>query len=507
MTKRAFLLVVCLLTPPLAAEAARPVTFDDIMKMRRVESPAISPDGAFILYVVRQWETSSRDPQRKESRPQVWRVATADGSTRQLTFDDAGATAPAWSPDGRYISFLSARGSSADDRRAQVWLMPADGGEGWKLTDSKESVTSFTWAPDSRRIAYVSREPETTDEEARRKRGDDRRVFEDEFRLAHIWVVSVDARTTDRITEGRAFTVRGAPSWSADGLRIAFAAAPTTMVRDDRSDIYIAEIASKTTRKITSNPGPDSGPRWSPDGRSIAFVSDPNSSAPIADGTLTMAVVNARLMLYDVASGSIKSAEGFDGSVGDPEWTPDSRRTVFTAGKGVYREIFSYEIANGRFTQVTKGRIATFGGMSRDGSRVAAVFESASTPPDLFVSDPAFAAPRKLTSLNPEASEFALGETEIVRWKSSDGAEVEGVLQKPVAFAAGTRYPLLVAVHGGPAGAFIDNYRVTSGDGGQHWAGQGWAVLYPNPRGSSNYGERFLRATSPTGAEATSATS
>ena len=97
--------------------------------------------------------------------------------------------------------------------------------------------------------------------------------------------------------------------------------------------------------------------------------------------------------------------------------------------------------------------------------------------------------------MNPEASEFALGESEIVRWKSSDGVEIEGVLQKPVAFAAGTRYPLLVAVTA--PGAFLDNYRVTTGEGGQHWAGQGWAVLYPESRGSSNYGERFLRANIP----------
>src|SRR5687768_10423576 len=104
MTKRAFLLAVCMVTSPLAADAARPVSFDDIMKMRRIEAPAISPDGAHVLYVVRQWETSSRDPQRKETRSQVWRVATADGATRQLTFDEAGATAPGWSPDRRYIS-------------------------------------------------------------------------------------------------------------------------------------------------------------------------------------------------------------------------------------------------------------------------------------------------------------------------------------------------------------------------------------------------------------------
>jgi dipeptidyl aminopeptidase/acylaminoacyl peptidase len=193
----------------------------------------------------------------------------------------------------------------------------------------------------------------------------------------------------------------------------------------------------------------------------------------------------------------MKSATGFDGNVGEPEWTPDSRRIVFTAGRGAYREIFSYEVASERFTQVTRGRIAALGGISRDGSRAAAVFESASTPPDLFVSDLTFAAPRKLTSVNPEASEFALGESEIVRWTSSDGTAIEGVLQKPVGFATGTRYPLLVAVHGGPAGVFLANYRVSTGDGGQHWAGQGWAVLYPNPRGSSNYGERFMQANIP----------
>ena len=230
MTKRAFLLVVCLLTPPLAADAARPVTFDDAMKMRWSKRPRS-------LLTARSSSTScvSGNPRRvmRSERNRGSRCGASRPQTDRrgsCTFDDAGATAPAWSPDGRYLSFLSTRGSSADDRRAQVWVMRADGGEAWKLTDSKESISAYAWSPDGKRIAFVSREHETAEEEARRKRGDDRRVFEDEFRLAHIWVVSVDAKSTDRITEGRAFTVRGAPSWSADSLRIAFAAAPTTMI-------------------------------------------------------------------------------------------------------------------------------------------------------------------------------------------------------------------------------------------------------------------------------------
>src|SRR6186997_3231973 len=205
MMKKAYFVMACLLAMPRLATAARPVTFEDMLAMRRVEAPAISPDGAYVLYAVRQWETPTRDPQRKEVRSQVWRVSVADGSTRQLTFDEAGANTPAWSPDGRFISFLSARGSSGEDRRAQIWLMPADGGESRKLTDSKDAVTAYEWSPDSKRIAFVSREPETADEEARRKRGDDRRIFENEFRLSHLWVADVAAGTSDRVTEGPVF--------------------------------------------------------------------------------------------------------------------------------------------------------------------------------------------------------------------------------------------------------------------------------------------------------------
>ena len=495
MMKKACFAIACIVAMPGLAGAARPVTFEDMLAMRRVEAPAISPDGAFVLYAVRQWEAPSRDPQRKEARSQVWRVSVADGSTRQLTVDEAGANMPAWSPDGRFISFLSARGSSGDDRRAQIWLMPADGGEARKLTDSKEAVTAYEWSPDSKRIAFVSREPETADEEARRKRGDDRRVFEDEFRLSHVWVTDVAAATTERITEGRTFGVRGTPSWSPDGARLAVAAAPTTLLRDDRSDIYIVDLSSRATDKITTNAGPDTSPRWSPDGRTIAFTSETNRNPEWPDGTRSASIVNARLTLYDVASRTLKDASSpqFDLLAGDPVWTADSRRILFTTGKRVYREVFAYDVAGGRYEQVTNNQIVTLGNLSRDGSRAALLLESAAAAPEVYVSDLALTTPRRLTTINPEVSDFALGEAEVIRWKS-DGFEVEGILQKPVGYASGTRYPLLVVPHGGPTGAYLNSFRVGFGDGGQHWAGQGWAVLYPNPRGSTNYGERFMTA-------------
>jgi dipeptidyl aminopeptidase/acylaminoacyl peptidase len=126
----------------------------------------------------------------------------------------------------------------------------------------------------------------------------------------------------------------------------------------------------------------------------------------------------------------------------------------------------------------------------------AFVMESATEPADVYASDLGFGTPRKLTASNPQASEFSLGASEVITWKS-DGLDIEGVLVKPVGFTPGTKYPLLVVVHGGPAGAHLNTFRVAYGDGGQHWAGQGWAVLYPNPRGGTNYGEKFLRANIP----------
>jgi dipeptidyl aminopeptidase/acylaminoacyl peptidase len=482
-----------------SASAARPVTLDDLLQMRRVADATISPDGRFVLYTVRQWETSSRDAEKKEQRTQVWRVAVDGTGARALTMDDAGSNAPAWSPDGRFISFVSARrgGGSGDEPRPQIWIMRTDGGEATKVTDAKEGVASYAWSRDSKRIAYVSRDAESAEVEARRKSGDDRRIFEGEFRMTHLWVVDVDSQKATRVTDGGNLTVRGDVSWSPDSARLVFAAAPTPMLRDNRVDVYIATVADKSIEKITTNFGADTDPQWSPDGRTIAFATEPSTAKPGPDGLATQEPRQARLALYDVRTRTIGDASDpkFDTEPGNLMWAPDSSRVIFNGGKGTYVDVFSYEIASRRYTQLTTNRVAPLGTVAKNGA-TAFVMESATEPADVYASDLTFAAPRKVTTANPQASEFSLGTTEVMTWKN-DGLDIEGVLVKPVGFTPGTKYPLLVVVHGGPAGAHLNTYRVGYGDGGQHWAGQGWAVLYPNPRGGTNYGEKFLRANIP----------
>lgn len=481
--------------PSLAAQR-RAVTREDVLNLKAVSAPAVSPAGAQILYTVRQWAPSPRDQARLEARTQIWRVPAGGGPARQLTFGDRADTQPQWSPDGRHISFISARGEGEDEPRPQLYVMRSDGGEPWRLTEGKEGVRSYSWSPDSQRIAYVTLDPRTSDQEAAAKRRDDERVFEGDVRHAHLWSVDLLSRATARVTEGTDFTIVGDASWSPDGTRLVFSAKPTDMLRDNRSDVYVVARDTRAIERITNNPGPDTEPRWSPDGARIAFASELNPGDAIADGTRPSVIGLRRLTLYEVTNRTLTDASrpDFDLEMGTPEWTSDSRRVLFLSGARAYREVFSYDLSTREYSQLTREKTIQAFSKSKDGSVTALAMDSPTAPTELYVSDAAFGNLREVTSTNPQARELSLGQTEVISWKSPDGVEVEGVLLKPVEYRAGQRYPLLVVAHGGPAGAHVNGYRVGGLEGGQVLASQGWAVFYPNPRGSTNYGEAFLRA-------------
>lgn len=500
--------LVALIAEPTRAQP-RPVTVDDVLGLRSVGTPAVAPDGTQVVYTVRAWvPESDRDADRKVARTHIWKVAAGSGEARQITFGARGDGQPQWSPDGRWISFVSARGEARDgeDPKAQLYLLPADGGESQALTSVPEAVMAYAWSPDSTRIAFVALDPLTPEQQAARRRRDDARVAEDQFRRTHLWIVDVVSRSVTRITDGDDLAVQGAPTWAPDGRRMAFAARPTPMLRDGRTDVFVVDLVSRTPEPISTSPWNDDAPSWSPDGRTIAFRSQVRDGEEPAgqvrkalepkDGTPPAFIGHAHLMLYDVPSGRLSDAgrEDFDHDPDAPRWTPDSGALIFTAGARAYNDVFAYDVVTRRYRQLTKGRTIQMGTASADGRVYAVVSDSPTEPGEVHLADAAFASIRRLTTTNPQVAEMALGETEVVTWKAPDGREVEGVLLKPVGYTAGRRYPLLVVAHGGPSGAHLNTFRVGGLEGGQYLAGEGWAVFYPNPRGSTNYGERFLQA-------------
>lgn len=481
----------------------RPMGIADIMGIRQVGSPALSPDGHQVVFTVTAWEhpdakSDSVLGDRHERRTHLWLVSAAGGEARQLTFGERGEAAPAWSPDGQQIAFIATRGSGAS-ARPQIWLLPMAGGEARQLTRAKEGVSGFRWSPDGSRIVYLSFDSPSAAESAKRRRRDDAVVYESDFRLAHVWVVDVATGEESEVVHGD-FTVRGVPDWSPDGTRLTFGASPTPMIRDLRGSVYIATIASKELRKIADAPHSPTAalaqPIWSPDGKTIAFLRLPQSDVVLGDGIPAARLGYPHLILYDVASGKLREIHdpSFDYEMSGLSWSRDGRRLLFVAGDRAYRSVFQYDLASNSFSKI-RGELL-LGGLSfdRSGKSVAFAMGTPYAPADIYLSDAKFSRPKRLTDMNPQVRDLALGEMEVIQWTSPDGTPVEGVLLKPVGYKAGERYPLLVEAHGGPTSATLAGFKGSPGSPGQFWAGQGWAVLYPNPRGSTNYGQEFMTA-------------
>jgi len=490
------------LAAPRAGAQGRPMTLDDVMELRNVGTVALSPDGTRIVYTVSAWEhPAARDTSkgdRHDMRSHLWLVSATGGDQRQLTFGERGESAPQWSPDGSRISFVAARGTATgeDGPRPQLWILPAAGGEAWQLTTARDGVAGYTWSPDGSRIAYLTTDSLTRDTEAKLRRRDDPKTFEGDLRLTHVWVIDVATKKATKVTSGD-FTVRGAPTWSPDGTRLAILTSPTPLIRDERREAFIVTVAGGAKETVAAPAGMlvQGTPVWSPDGRTLALGAITSQWKGNADGIPPRSLTNTNLVLYDVAARTARevTSKVFDNSVGALRWTPDGRTIHFTSQDRAYSSVFAFDVSAGTVTPLTRQLMVRQPSYSTDGRTVAFAMESAASPAEVYATDATFGSPRRLTSTNPQLAGVALGEAEVVTWKSPDGWSVEGILLKPVGYKAGDKVPLLVDVHGGPTGAHMNGFRANWGNPGHYWAGRGWAVLFPNPRGSTGYGEKFMR--------------
>ena len=359
----------------------------------------------------------------------------------------------------------------------------------------KEGVTGFSWSPDGRRIAFLSIDslPKTT--KTARKRRDDAQVYEGDFRLSHVWVIDLGTKKATELVHTTQFTVRGAPDWSPDGKRIAYVTTPSTLLRDERRNAFIVDATTGAAERINSETDVQNTPVWSPDGRTLALVTLRQTHPMVPDSMPWREILDSHLVLYDVAAKTGRDASaGFDNSPGAVKWSADGKSLYFTAGDRVYSSVFRFDVASGKYSAahaeadhpwlvVRQERYA-----DGDADRHADVAgRRLLVGCDLCVAEASSRTPIR----SWQTSRWARAKSSPGRARTAQ--QVEGVLLKPVGYRAGSDIRCSSTSHGGPTGAHNTGFKANWGSPGQFWAGQGWAVLYPNPRGSTGYGEKFMR--------------
>ena len=480
----------------LAADAAPDKwTPQEMAKYRPVSDVQVSPDGKRVAFVVRE---TIMESDKSEYRAQIW-LATTDGKeSRQVTFSDQASNRPRWSPDGKWIAFLSKRG----DKYANVWLLPTGGGEAWRLTTTKSDVSQTAWSRDGKSLAFVAPEPAPEDKERRDRERDDARVVDRDERPGRLWVISVPAEpggareahqllATNMSVGGMPDGGRGgdAIDWSPDGKTIAFAHT-TRAVADawPSSDITLLDVQTGASRPFARTGASEMSPRYSPDGKWIAYktTDDPPRWAHREW---------IRVAPADGGEGR-DLPHSFDDAQDLAGWSADGQTLFFTEGKGVYDFLYAQNVRTGAITTLTEtGKVSSGVAVNAAGTWLGYVRQALTEPTEAYVSPISPFKPVRVSNVNANLPAHPYGETRVITWAGDQGEAIEGLLTLPVGYQAGRRYPLLLVVHGGPAGAYKASSIASPGPYPVAvFAAEGYAVLRANPRGSSGYGTKFRQA-------------
>jgi dipeptidyl aminopeptidase/acylaminoacyl peptidase len=474
----------------------------DLVDLKSISDPQISPDGSIIAFVV---ETIF--PETNEERQRIWLVdALGRESPRPFTAGEKKDTQPRWSPDGTKLAFVSDRSGSK-----QIWLIDVQGGEPWQLTKHAADVFEPAWSPDGKRLAFVANGPTNRLESLVLDEKDDRkrivRVREYRHRADgrgyfgtlrhHIWIVDVDSGATVQLTDGPADD--GGPTWSPDGESIAFVSdrSPERDWHWGGESIHVVNVATFQVRRLTIENGRAAHPSWSPDGRRIAYPGSTHSDEA--------SEINTRLWVVDTATGEARSiSDDLDQSVGQrpsgyltpspPVWTADGQVLLYLIGDGPSTHVWCVDVADGRRTQLTRGRFSALTIVADHGAnRAALLVADAVTPAEAWVWGDAVSderGARPVTALNRDLLDrldlTAPREVQVIR---PDGTAIDGWLLAPPGERSGPQ-PLILSVHGGPHNYFGDTFYFDH----HLYAAQGYVVLYVNPRGSGGKTEAFARA-------------
>jgi dipeptidyl aminopeptidase/acylaminoacyl peptidase len=502
--------ILTLLALPLVLHAARPMTFDDLMALRRLSDPQVSPDGRWVAFVQGQTDLSEN-----RINTDIWVVPMAGGSARQLTTSLRHDRHPRWSPDGRWLVFESNR-----DGHFQLWVLPVEGGEARRLTSISTDATGPIWSPDGRHVAFLSAvfpefsdKPFSESDRLNREKIDQQekpkssgRIFDQlpvrrwdswfDGRRQHLFVLPVTngaaAGEPRDITPGpqdatpwsTTFAAGDEFDWSPDGREIAFTAPPLPQREEAwRTDhnLWAVTIEGGRRRPLTTNPAADGCPRFSPDGRWLAYRAQARPGFE-AD--------RWQLFVLDRTTGAARSlTAAFDSSVESLAWAADSGTVVFEAEDKGTKRLWTVPTSGGEPRPITTGGVAGEPSVGRQGDVIFTLSRTIH-PAQVQRVPLAGGATTRLDSANADSlGELAMTEPESVTVRGAGGAPVQMWVIKPPGFDPAKKHPLVFWVHGGPQGVYADGWSWRWNP--QLWAAQGYVIATPNPRGSTGFGQRF----------------
>ena len=486
--------------PKSAPAAPRSITIDDFFQIRDVSQPELSPDGQWVAYAVR-----TRMLKEDKNEQRLFMVSTHGGDPIPMTAEGVSSSHPRWSPDGKYLAFLSSRNAG----KSQVWLLNRLGGEAVRLTETVQGVNDFEWSPDSTRLVLILQDPKPEDTEAAKDKDKDkekpakpktpppyvidRLQFKQDVvgyldrRRDHLYVFDVASKKATQITSGDFDDAD--PAWSPDGKSLAFTSNRSTPDPDRNYNTDIWVVASDNADKgahltqVTTNLGADRSPAWSPDGKWIAFVTQTDVKA--------MIYATHHLAITPSTGGAAKVLTlAFDRSIRRPRFAADGGTIYFIADDDGTQILCRIPVTGGEISRPIAGRLNVNSySLGKDGT-VAAQIGMTDRPDEVYLSNGKENLTRLTKTNDALISQLRLAKVEYVHFKSKDGTPVSGYLYKPLDHTPGKKVPTLLHPHGGPVGQYSASFDHLA----ELYAANGYAVLLPNPRGSSGYGQKFCEA-------------
>jgi len=498
-----FLLLVFVL-PGLCLMGREVWTAEKILLCNEPYSTVLSPDGQWVAYTI----TSSIIEEEKSGRiTHIW-ISAVDGSrTYQLTRGGNSCYGPAWSPDGKWVAFSTDRSGSSN-----IWLISPGCGEAVQLTDEKQGVSTYKWSPDGKYIAFLMPDPPSGAEREAARIKVDPIIVDTGWHYSHIYKIRINNEKFFRGGPGGAVFSKSAPpgrrrqvlkvtsgdfdvyhfDWSPDGKNIVFAHQPTPQGSQWRhSDISIVSAQGGKIMPLVRYPGMDNSPLYSPDGSTVAFVSVRGNQSWGRDFRICLVPakggeVTVLPRTYDSLPGNI------EGTI--RAWSKDGSKIYYEEDIGTDNQLFALPVNGGPYIQVTRkpGWKGSYS-IHADGSFVVYVGCDFEQPDEVFVEYVSKKKNkwRKISNANAQLPALPFAPSEVIRWKSFDGLEIEGILTYPLDYEKGKRYPLILEFHGGPTGAFYRAFTAYMWNKNQLFAAKGFAVLQVNVRGSSGRGKTF----------------